>query len=286
MIKALVMNTKDHAAGKIIDSMKALGFAVNESRLYLALLRKHPATGYELSAFSGVPRSAVYAGLARLEDAGFINTVEIKPARYVPLPPQELSAMIKARFNRRLDEFNESVKLLGDLVPKVNTWTLNGRESIMDRARNLITTAQETVFGSIWKREADELRKSFESAKKRGVEVVLFSFNPLPKNLGRVLCYGIQEKELEKHWSHRIILVTDHRKALIGGAEQSGDSRAVFTEEETLVENALSNLLLDITLLGERKRVDVSETVKHLTTRLAPLEKMLSEQSLPKNPKP
>ena len=286
VIKVIGMNTKDRADGKIIDSMAALGFAVNESRLYLALLKKHPATGYELSSFSGVPRSAVYAGLARLEDAGFINNVAKKPARYVPLPPEELGAMVKTRFNRHLDEFNESVKLLGDVVPKVNTWTLNGRESVMDRARSLITTAQKTVFGSIWQREGEELRKSFESAKKRGVEVVLFSFNPLPQNLGRILCYGIQEKELEKHWSHRIILVTDHRRALIGGAEQSGDSRAVFTEEETLVENALSNLLLDITLLGERKRVDVSETVKHLTTRLAPLEKILSEQSSPKNSKP
>ncbi len=259
--------------------MTALGFAVNEARLYLALLKKHPATGYELSSSSGVARSAVYGGLARLEASGVINEVEKKPARYVPLPPEELGAMVQARFNRQLDEFKESVRLLGEPGPKVNTWTLRGNESVMDGARGLINNAKKTVFGSIWLREARELGKSFESAIKRGVEVALFSFNPLPQNLGRIFCYGIEEKELEKHWSHRIILVADHRRALIGGAEQSGDDRAVVTEEVTLVETALSNLILDITLLGERKGVDVGEVVKHLTMRLAPLEKLLSKRA-------
>jgi hypothetical protein len=39
---------------------------------------------------------------------------------------------------------------------------------------------------------------------------------------------------------------------------------------------AISNLVLDITLLGQRKGMDVSEVITGLTEYLAPLEEMVN----------
>ncbi|MBT6434877.1 MAG: TrmB family transcriptional regulator, partial [Deltaproteobacteria bacterium] len=43
---------------KVLSAMTELGFTKSESKVYTALLKKQPATGYELAASSGVPRSA------------------------------------------------------------------------------------------------------------------------------------------------------------------------------------------------------------------------------------
>lgn len=43
-----------------------IGFTEYEAKVYLALLRENPATGYQLSKSSGVPRSMVYEALGRL----------------------------------------------------------------------------------------------------------------------------------------------------------------------------------------------------------------------------
>ena len=61
----------------------------------------------------------------------------------------------------------------------------------------------------------------------------------------------------------------------MGGADKTEDNRAVVTEEQTLVEMATNNLILDITLLGQRNQEDVSDVVRGLTERLAPVDHLL-----------
>ena len=41
----------------LIDELQALGFGETEARVYLALLREHPVTGYQIGKASGMPRS-------------------------------------------------------------------------------------------------------------------------------------------------------------------------------------------------------------------------------------
>jgi len=114
-----------------------------------------------------------------------------------------------------------------------------------------------------------------ERAVARGVDVVLFSFNTPPENVGEVLSYDIDEAELEAHWQHKLILICDHEKLLVGEAEPTEHNRSVVTDEPTLVEMAVSNLVLDVTLFGARKHRDVTSVVSRLTELLAPVDDLL-----------
>ena len=62
---------------KVLSAMTELGFTKSESKVYTALLKKQPATGYELAASSGVPRSAIYNILKKLESGGLINAIHV-----------------------------------------------------------------------------------------------------------------------------------------------------------------------------------------------------------------
>ncbi len=263
---------------RVVGAMKQLGFTATDAKAYVALLKNHPATGYELAARSGVPRSAVYGVLKRLEGLGLVNAVQEKPAKYQPLPPPRLLELVESRFGRTLEDLKESLSRLDDRPSEMVTWSIQGYNSVLEQARSLIEGSRKSLYASLWRREVERLAQPLKSAVGRGVEVVLFSFTPLPGGTGRHFTYAITERELERYWSHKIIMVSDHARALVGGAERTEDNRAVVTEEAALVEMAISNLVLDITLYGQRSGEDTRDVVSRLTVHLAPVEDLLGER--------
>jgi len=267
---------------RIESTMRQLGFTANEARAYMALLRQHPATGYELAAASGIPRSAIYTVLRGLEAQGLVNAVSPSPARYVPLPPERLIEVLSSRFSRSLEDLGDSRRRLAAERPESTTWTLRGYEGLLDQARSLIEGATTSVHASIWRREVDRLATPLREAVARGVEVVLFSFTALPDDLGTALGYGIDEAALGQHWTHGLILIADGAQVILGGAEESPSNRAVFTNEDAIVSMARSNLVLDITLFGQRTGTPTGEIVSHLTAHLAPVEDLLSAATKPR----
>lgn len=272
------MVSNSQLEGRIVDAMKQLGFNASDARVYIALLKIHPATGYELATKSGVPRSAIYNVLHRLESMGLINAVQKKPAKFIPLSPDRLFQLLESRFKQNLEALRSELENFSRPSEEAALWTLRGYPATLEQAQTLIRESKESVYASLWRREALALQKPIAEAVDRGVNVCLFSFNALPADLGRVCCYGIDEPELEAHWSHKIILIADHRRLLVGGADKTEDNRAVVTEEQTLVEMATNNLILDITLLGQRNHEDVSDVVRGLTERMAPVDHLLEGQ--------
>ncbi len=262
----------DEVEDRVVGAMKQLGFTATDAKTYIALLRGHPATGYELAARSSVPRSAIYGVLRRLASLGLVNPIDDKPARYVPLPPDRLLELLESRFNRQLESFRESIKGVVSPAAEVATWTILGYSQLLDQAERLIDAAQERICANLWRREAERLARPLKAAIARGVEVVLFSWTPVPAELGQVLSYEIDERALGEYWPHRLILVADDAQVLVGEAGESEENRAVVSEERPLVDMAVGNIVLDITLFGQRKGVDTSDLVTRLTSDLAPVE--------------
>ncbi|MCC6668351.1 MAG: TrmB family transcriptional regulator [Polyangiaceae bacterium] len=266
----------------LIEVLQELGFTSAEAKIYIALLKLSPATGYELAARSNVPRSAIYGVLKRLENQGLVNAAGREPARWVALPPADLEKVLEARFTKRLRGLKTSLESLAQPASSAITWTIQGYASVIEEAERLIAGTEKQLYGSLWNREATRLASPIREARRRGVEIIFFSFNPLDAGLGTVLSYGIDEHELEAYWPHKLILVGDQKRALLGGADQVASTRAVLTEERALVEMAVANLVLDITLLGQRRGVDTAAVVTRLTALLAPVEELAPRRKGPK----
>jgi sugar-specific transcriptional regulator TrmB len=262
-----------------ISTLQALGFTAAEAKAYVALLKVSPATGYELASRSGVPRSAIYGVIKRLEAQGLVNAVGSDPARYVALPPADLEKTVETRFAKRLRELKQALESLAEPARANTTWTIQGYGSVLEESERLIAGTKKSLYGSLWSREAHRLDAAFRAARRNGVEIILFSFNPLDAALGTILSYEIAEHDLEVYWPHKLILVSDQARALLGGAEEQPSTRAVLTEERALVEMAVANLVLDITLLGQRRGVDTKDVVTRLTALLAPVEELSSNKS-------
>lgn len=257
---------------QVVGALKELGLTATEGKAYVALLKNHPATGYELAARSQVPRSAIYGVLKKLEAVGLINAIQQKPAKFVPLPPQRLMELLESRFRQNLDALDGALSQFSVDGPDTVTWTFVGYSQMLEQARALIERATEIVYLSAWRREVLALETPLRAAAESGVDVVVFSFNRLPQGIGKTFAYDIPEDELETYWPHRIILVGDRRHLLVGGAEPTEDNRSVVTEEPPLVEVAMSNLVLDLTLYGQRKGLEMTPVIERLTPPLPPIE--------------
>ncbi|MGZ3406888.1 MAG: TrmB family transcriptional regulator [Polyangia bacterium] len=262
----------------ILESLSELGFSTNEARAYKGLLFESPATGYEIAQRAGIPRSAIYAVLKRLEDEGMVARVEETPARYAPLPPTDLLGVLRRRFDRSLEGLDASLRRMRPPPPPVDLWNVSGYNEVIERARTLIDAAEDHIFCSIWRREASRLRPAFDAAHKRKVKIITFSFCALDEQPGKVYSYGLDEKDLEAFWKHKMILVVDHARTLMGGAEPEDDSDAVVTGHPAINEVALNNIALDITLLSQRRKVDSSDSmVEMLGERLGSLDPLVAK---------
>ena len=69
-------------------------------------------TGYEISQRSGVPRSAIYEILKKLELRGVISSDGNKPLNYKPIIPNELFLKLTSQFEHNLSELKHSVSEL------------------------------------------------------------------------------------------------------------------------------------------------------------------------------
>jgi HTH-type transcriptional regulator, sugar sensing transcriptional regulator len=262
----------------ILESLSELGFSTNEARAYKCLLVESPATGYEIAQRAGIPRSAIYAVLKRLEDEGMVARVEETPARYAPLPPSDLLGVLRRRFDRSLEGLDASLRRMRPPPPPVDLWNVSGYNEVIERARALIDAAEHHIFCSLWHREASRLKPAFEAAHRRKVKIIAFSFCALDEMPGRLYSYGLDEKDLEVFWKHKMILVVDHARTLMGGVEPEEGSEAVVTGHPAITEVALNNIALDITLLSQRKKVDATESmVQMLGDRLGSLDPLVAK---------
>jgi len=262
----------------VVPALGALGFSLNESRAYAALLQESPATGYEVGVRAQIPRSAVYGVLRRLVKAGAARSIAGAPERFVPAPLSDLLALLRKRFDASAEALEAAIALLDHAPPAPDAFSVRGYDRVLEEAERLVVGAQVRLVVSGWPREIARLSEELRRASKRRVHLVTFSHAALPKLPGEVFSYELEEAALEAFWKHRLIVVADDVRTLIGATEQKKDDHAVLSETLAIAEVATSQVALDITLLSQRQGRDVQAVMaKMLGPRVGRLDSLLQD---------
>lgn len=244
------MSPPDAIAAELV----ALGLTRNESLGYLCLLEAEESlglTGYEVAARSGIPRSAVYGVLRKLQDGGWIFPTGDQPARYAPVPARDVLAGIRLDTLDRLAGLEES---LGNLTPRSQpepVWILNRYDRVLEVVAAAIGRAEHSLCLSLWQRELLALEAAVASAVSRGVHVLLHSIDPALECPPGAACWADRDADDRRRtWSHKLIAVVDRREAIMGGAEPGANNQAVHTRNPSLVDLATNHIVLDVTLIA------------------------------------
>jgi HTH-type transcriptional regulator, sugar sensing transcriptional regulator len=213
--------------------MTSIGFSPYESRAYASLVNKHPQTGYELSKWSGVPRSKIYECLERLIRKNLVLTIDGSPLRYVPVPPKEL-------VRRLSDDFESSLTALGTLLEENSEtkdidyiYNISGYDDIIAKAVLIVQTSNQILDLSLWKPEIEVLEEHLRSAFERGVRIRLLSFNSISYDWAEV--YHHRPLEEQKSSGRWITVIKDNEEVLTGQCAGEGGIVAAWTRNKSLV---------------------------------------------------
>jgi Cd2+/Zn2+-exporting ATPase len=217
----------------VIDQLLRLGLTEYESKVYVALLREHPASGYQLSKSAGVPRSMVYEALGRLEARGAaLRTVEEKATLYRPVPPDVLLDRYEAESRERIAALRSGLAPLYRQQDEGRLWNFNGRRDALQYAAEMIAAAQRELMLVLTDADVDELSDLLVGAHERGVQLGIIHTGQNVLAIGQVVRHPRRETELH-HMLETLIVVADEREFLIASGHAT--TTATVTTNSNMV---------------------------------------------------
>lgn len=219
----------------LLANLIEIGFTEYEAKVYLALLGEHPATGYQLSKASGVPRSMVYESLKRLHTRGAaLESVEGRATLYRPLPPDMLLDRHTKEYRRLVGNLRKGLEELFTATADNRIWSLSGRSTVLAYAAQLIRNAQTELFLVLTDEDLAELKEELAAAHERGIIVNALLTGTEELDFGRVAYHPPLESELQG-LTATLLVVVDDTEALIASASLHQETVATITRNADLV---------------------------------------------------
>ena len=221
---------------KLIESLKEIGFNTYEAKVYIALLKKHPATGYEISKLSEVPQARTYDTLNVLAQKGIVSATLEKPVRYIPIKPKELTKNYKKKMTQNVDYLEKHLPDVKDQYFKP-ILPITDSNDIYSKVVEMINSAKKEIYLEIWAKDFKKFENELLNAYNRNVEIRIVSYEKLNINFGLVYEHPFSKK-IETNFNGRYIAITcDNSEGLYGKIASLNDSgeNVIWTKNEDVV---------------------------------------------------
>lgn len=242
---------------QLIQKLTTLGLSEYEAKAYLALLRAHPATAYEVSRESGIPTSKVYQVLDRLADRGMVALAAGgKTRRFDPLDPQEFLGRYKNTVEQTIDTLQHDLAHLSDHTQRSSIWNIADGGYLIEKAISMINEAQQTLMLSLWKEELALLEPALAKALKRKVRMAIVHFGTPVSKLRQIYPHPIEETIYEEKGGRGIVIVRDSAEVLTGTIIDSGRVEGAWSTNRGFVTLAEDYIKHDVYIMKIVRRFD------------------------------
>ena len=199
----------------LIEKLKEIGFNTYEAKVYIALLKKYPATGYEVSKLAGIPQSRTYDTLKVLETKNIVVSTNTKPISYTPIKPKQL-------INKYQKKFNSTINFLDKHLPEVKDdynepiITITGKQNIHEKVLEVIKNAKREIYIEVWAQDFKIYEQELLNAYNRNVELRIVGYDNLNSRFGLVFEHAFA-RDIEMSLGGRmVILAVDDSEGVIG----------------------------------------------------------------------
>lgn len=264
----------------VIESLKELGFNTYEAKVYLALLKKYPATGYEVSQIADVPQSRAYDTLRALEKDKIVVATNLKPVTYTPIKPTELTKRFKRKINSTLEFLDKNLPSVKDDYTEP-ILSIAGAANIREKIIEIIKNAKKEIYIEIWSHDFRIMEPYFFDAYNRGVEIKIVGYDNFKSNFGLIYEHG-SAKEIESSLGGRmIILAADNEEGIIGNSSSTHieNIHVVWTKNKGVVFLIKEFIVHDMYLLDVEENLSEQMKVVYGKNLKALREKVLGAHS-------
>lgn len=258
---------------RAIDLLKSIGMSGYEAKAYVALVQAgRPLNGYEIAKASGVPRSTVYETLGKLvaRGAAFEVNARTNGVSYLALPPDTLVGRLRHELESTIDDLSSVLPALSAPATTHVVQHLQGTDDVLTRAIDVVDSAREALFISVWPEELEVLRAALRRARQRRVEVSCIVFGPVDADLallGRFYQHRFSHPDVVEHrLGCRVFTVVADRDAVLVGAAENGATWGVWSDDPAVVLMAGEYVRHDIALQVIVERIGGSELETIWTT--------------------
>ena len=222
---------------EIVEKLKEIGLNEYQSKVYIALLKKFPATGYEIAKLANIPQSRTYDTLKALEALHIAIPSTTKPVTYTPIKPKELTK----RYKRKIDS---TISFLEKKLPDIKeeqytepVLTITGKIKTYDKIIEIIKNAAKSIYIEIWSTDFKYIEQHLLDAYNRGIDVKIVKSDNFICNFGTVFEHsGVPMLE---HYNNRkfVFLCADENEGLFGLTQppKNGIPDVIWTKNREIV---------------------------------------------------
>ncbi|MFN2198496.1 MAG: TrmB family transcriptional regulator [Anaerolineales bacterium] len=217
----------------LLQELMAVGFTEYESKVYLALLRESPATGYQLSKNAGVPRSMVYEALGRLAVRGAVmRTDDRRSTLYRPVPPDILLDRYAKEHQTLIESLRKDLNAMFDAQSEDYFWSIKGYGAVQSFATQMIDSAVVEILLVLNDRDLEALNDILANANARGVTISALLTGDRTLDYGQVVRHPPLESEAQE-LTQMLVIVADNQQVLIANTDI--ETSATITSNNNLV---------------------------------------------------
>lgn len=206
------------------SNLKELGFSKYEAACYVALIKKHPANGSQLSKISGIARSRIYDVLRNLLSKGYV--VEVNAGFYAPLPSDELIRRLKSSFDSSIDALEDQIAKASQTDDLEYVWTITGYENVMEKAMKMIEHAKKEIYIRLFPESHKYLDKYLTAAQKRHVKIRYIAMGDIEKKFDVQVAHPDHQHLQQTIGGSSIDVIVDKKEALVGIFETENEDNS------------------------------------------------------------
>lgn len=239
---------------ELIEKLKDLGLNGYEAKVYVALLKKYPATGYEVAKCADIPQARAYDTLKTLENMHIVTSSNSKPVEYTPINPKELTKRFRRKISSTLDFLEKKLPSVKDdhVEPVLN---ISGNFIIHSKISEIIRNAHREIFIEIWSHDFKYYEDDLRDAYNRGVDVKIVGYDNFNCPFGSVFIHA-NGREIEHSIGSRMIFIAvDNSEGIFGkiSAGKHSEPNLMWTKNLDVV------FLIKEFIVHDMYLIDISE---------------------------
>lgn len=214
----------------IIESLKEIGLNSYEAKVYVALLKKYPATGYEVAKLADIPQSRAYDTLKSLENDKIVTSSGEKPQTFTPVKPKELTKRFRRKVESNLDFLEKN---LPDVKNDYNEpiHPISGSSDIRAKMIEIIKSAKHDIYLEIWAQDFKYIEQYLFDAYDRGLDIKIVGYDNIQAPFGTIFNHK-NGRELEHSLGGRMIfMIADGAEGVFGKV----DKKVIWTKNPDII---------------------------------------------------
>ncbi len=222
---------------ELVESLKSIGLNSYEAKVYLALLKKYPATGYEVSKLADIPQARAYDTLKALENDNIVTSSSTKPVTYTPIRPKELTKRYRREITSTLDLLDKKLPNVKDDYTEP-VLSITGGHSVQSKISEIIKSAKKEIIIALWNSDFKLFEGNLLDAYNRGLEVKIVAYDGFPCNFGTVSRHVTGKDIVPTIGGKMIFAACDNTEGVFGKTEsynKTEEPNIVWTKNPDIV---------------------------------------------------